>query len=639
MIVNPAVRRPTPPPPRPQPPRPAAPPVQTAPVAKTQMQARSLATDSVRIGAPSAPSRNEGDGGRALITGILAWKAQGDASTRPSDTASLASTESQAKTSDTVATPSSDASGGRDAQAPKVESSPTGSPSSDASGGRDAQAPGVLRNEVGLVTGVRYPDGTQQRFGYDDSHQLNQVVSRDGTTWNRAQGSDTWSSDRGQTWQGTTRVEADGTYSHVNSQGDRTVISPDGRTTESPGFQRVVESSFAGWDADGNGFLSPQEIEKALRGDGLSADQAAALRSMRDSGGGIQAVSDDEWGFENDGITQKDVQGLQGMLRNEVTGRFAHDRTMSPEQQKATDEHRVARESLESTNAEMAKLLMQAGVDTAGVFDPTPVSDAVGAAMSLSDGDLIGAGLSLVSMLPLAGDALGKTAKGARLLQQVEKLRERVMESSARLKKAAERLEALKFRKADAAADAGSVGRTAEGAGDAAKTGRTADTTEALTPAPRLSNDVLAGLERLPRSRNPELKFGNIDTKHGPRSVEEAAKTAERLKQGESVTWFADERAIRKTLEAAPDALRDVLARDPEKLKQFLEFLNPPKEAKAFGFRFKVPGEASLGEGVAWGGQRLFNDGTAYVRYQWARGQNGVLVLRPFHAYPVKIGQ
>lgn len=530
MNVNPPVRRPTPPPPRPQPPRPVAPPPQTAPaapVAKAQAQARPPSNDTVSLGAPSAPSRSESDGGAALISGLREWKNEGDAAARTS---------------------------------------------------------GVSRNERGQVDGVRYPDGTSPR---------------------------------------------------VNREGDRTAISPDGKTTESPGFQSVVQSNFAGWDADGNSFLSPQEIEKALQGDGLSADQAAALRSMRDSVGGIQAVSDDEWGFENDGITQKDIQGLGGLLRNEVTGRFAHDRTMTPEQQKATDEHRAAREALETTNAEMAKLVVQAGVDTAGVFDPTPVSDALGAAMSLSDGDLIGAAFSAVSMIPYAGDALGKTAKGARLLQKAEKLRERVMEGSARLKKAAERLEALKARKAEAAADAGSVGRTVDGAGDAAKTGKTANGTEALTPAARLSDDVLAGVERLPRSRDPELKFGNIDTKHAPRSVEDAAKTAEDLKPGKSVTWFANEDAIRKTLESAPDALPDVLARDPQKLKEFLEFLNPPKEGKAFGFRFQVPGATSLGEGVVGGGQRLVNDGTAYVRYQWARGADGALVPRPFHAYPV----
>jgi hypothetical protein len=46
--------------------------------------------------------------------------------------------------------------------------------------------------------------------------------------------------------------------------------------------------------------------------------------------------------------------------------------------------------------------------------------------MSAARGDWFGAGMSLVSMLPYAGDALGKSAKGAKLLARIAALRKRI---------------------------------------------------------------------------------------------------------------------------------------------------------------------------------------------------------------------
>ncbi|MBI2376612.1 MAG: hypothetical protein HYV07_21630 [Deltaproteobacteria bacterium] len=53
----------------------------------------------------------------------------------------------------------------------------------------------------------------------------------------------------------------------------------------------------------------------------------------------------------------------------------------------------------------------QLGLDVAGIFDPTPLSDGVSMALSLADGDLTGAALSGVSMVPYAGDAFAKPVK------------------------------------------------------------------------------------------------------------------------------------------------------------------------------------------------------------------------------------
>lgn len=73
--------------------------------------------------------------------------------------------------------------------------------------------------------------------------------------------------------------------------------------------------------------------------------------------------------------------------------------------------------------------LAQSAVDAAGLVDPTPISDAVGALMSVARGDWFGAAMSLVSMLPYAGDALGKTAKGGKLMARIAKLRKRIADN------------------------------------------------------------------------------------------------------------------------------------------------------------------------------------------------------------------
>ncbi len=62
-------------------------------------------------------------------------------------------------------------------------------------------------------------------------------------------------------------------------------------------------------------------------------------------------------------------------------------------------------------------------MDAFGIVDPTSISDRSGAGMAISQGDALGAALSLVSVFPYIGDALGKSAKAVRLesLQLVER--------------------------------------------------------------------------------------------------------------------------------------------------------------------------------------------------------------------------
>lgn len=78
---------------------------------------------------------------------------------------------------------------------------------------------------------------------------------------------------------------------------------------------------------------------------------------------------------------------------------------------------------------------LRGAVDTAGLVDPTPISDLLGAGMSLYSGDFVGAGMSLVSCIPYVGDAVGKTTKGARAMKRLAALKERAEKAVEAIKK------------------------------------------------------------------------------------------------------------------------------------------------------------------------------------------------------------
>jgi hypothetical protein len=93
-----------------------------------------------------------------------------------------------------------------------------------------------------------------------------------------------------------------------------------------------------------------------------------------------------------------------------------------------------AEKELTAANRELAWELSKVAVDVVGLVDPTPISDAVSMSMSLIDGDLVGAGLSLVSMVPFAGDALAKTTKGARAAKKILKLQKKIAALAAKVR-------------------------------------------------------------------------------------------------------------------------------------------------------------------------------------------------------------
>jgi predicted ribonuclease toxin of YeeF-YezG toxin-antitoxin module len=67
-----------------------------------------------------------------------------------------------------------------------------------------------------------------------------------------------------------------------------------------------------------------------------------------------------------------------------------------------------------------------AAADAAGLVDPTPASDIVGAGISIARGDYLGAALSTVSMVPYLGDALAKPAKAVRATKAIMGLEKKV---------------------------------------------------------------------------------------------------------------------------------------------------------------------------------------------------------------------
>ncbi|KQV81966.1 hypothetical protein ASD15_31390 [Massilia sp. Root351] len=107
-----------------------------------------------------------------------------------------------------------------------------------------------------------------------------------------------------------------------------------------------------------------------------------------------------------------------------------------------------------------------AAADAAGLVDPTPASDIVGAGISIARGDYWGAALSTVSMVPYVGDALAKPAKAVRATKAIIGLEKKVAtltQTVADLTKAKKQAEA-----AEVAAKEAKIAKEAEAAKDAA---------------------------------------------------------------------------------------------------------------------------------------------------------------------------
>lgn len=88
------------------------------------------------------------------------------------------------------------------------------------------------------------------------------------------------------------------------------------RTADSTGAGAVSmwasdDNNFRKVDADGNGFIEMREVERALQSSGISDQERAALQYMRDKHNDIEDSSNDEWFWENNGITRADIASWQ----------------------------------------------------------------------------------------------------------------------------------------------------------------------------------------------------------------------------------------------------------------------------------------------------------------------------------------
>ncbi len=69
----------------------------------------------------------------------------------------------------------------------------------------------------------------------------------------------------------------------------------------------AMKSVFTQLDTDNNEFISKAEINKALLDPKYKGIKALALKIMKSDGDTLQTLSNDEWGYENDGISKKDL--------------------------------------------------------------------------------------------------------------------------------------------------------------------------------------------------------------------------------------------------------------------------------------------------------------------------------------------
>lgn len=90
--------------------------------------------------------------------------------------------------------------------------------------------------------------------------------------------------------------------------------------------------------------------------------------------------------------------------------------------------------------------------DVAGTFDPTPISDTVGAGLSLAQGDWLGVGLSLAGFFPYVGDAVGKPLKIAKRAPKTAKILEQILTRGDNLAKAGKTVLERTFKLSEVAA-------------------------------------------------------------------------------------------------------------------------------------------------------------------------------------------
>lgn len=245
------------------------------------------------------------------------------------------------------------------------------------------------------------------------------------------------------------RVNPDGS---IEFQGERETTTEDGSTTvedvhvkqSADGTTTTVETSSVTRDAEGNVIDSRLELQTHhLEGAGSPPGDFPRITTAADR--------------------EAEIRTLGEPLHETELPDDHPDVLNDPEYQEAQREAQAAQAEIAALEREKQLDALQAVVDVAGIADPTPISDAVSAGMSLGRGDYLGAGLSVVSMVPYFGDALAKPLKGAKAAVKGTKLGMKLEKAAVKLKKAKEAAEfALKKAK-------GKLGKLGKEAKDAKK--------------------------------------------------------------------------------------------------------------------------------------------------------------------------
>ena len=158
------------------------------------------------------------------------------------------------------------------------------------------------------------------------------------------------------------------------------------------------------------------------------------------------------------GITPAEAQAARGLVEDaqpwrinpwgrtdtaEIADGLAEMRLSDPEgaarvehavrgQLSATEQHHLSRD-LETAQARADRALVldatQIGIDLVGIVDPTGAADVAGAGLSVYRGDCAGAAISLVGLIPYAGDA-AKLAKFGRWSDTVLNVARRAADSA-----------------------------------------------------------------------------------------------------------------------------------------------------------------------------------------------------------------
>lgn len=91
-------------------------------------------------------------------------------------------------------------------------------------------------------------------------------------------------------------------------------------------LKRYADKHFDKIDADGNGHMSADELDKYLEDKNLKGEDRKAVEILKKRQDNIESLSDDEFGPENDGITKNDLETMSelGATQHEAQDMYGY---------------------------------------------------------------------------------------------------------------------------------------------------------------------------------------------------------------------------------------------------------------------------------------------------------------------------